>query len=445
MSKLSIFVGLLALAIVGASFLEEAKKAHYAVLVAGSNGYWNYRHQADVFHAYHILVNNGMPKENIILFAYDDIANNSENPFRGKVFNKPSQGPGQDYYEGVHIDYKGKDVTPENFLKVLLGNKSAMNGIGSGRVLESGPTDNVFINFSDHGATGLIAFPSEELYADQLNTTIKQMFENKKYNQLVFYLEACESGSMFENLLPENINAYASTAANSEESSWGCYCGSEAMVDGKDIGSCLGDLYSVVWMEDSDLLTSNETIKDQFGVILQKVTQSHPMEFGDKTFESTEKVVDFQGNSDSTSARVMKNFNKYAKMFFGIKEDDSQVFLDNAKKNSTVNSRDIRLNYLLNKAMKTNDEADLLELKSEQVHRQATDTIFRQFSIDLNLDVINYETGSIEFDCLRKSVNSYKHICGNFSEYTLKYVQYLSVACKAHSYETIYETLENIC
>jgi len=43
-----------------------------------------------------------------------------------------------------------------------------MEGIGSGRVLESGPNDRVFINFSDHGAAGLIAFPSSYLYVDAL-------------------------------------------------------------------------------------------------------------------------------------------------------------------------------------------------------------------------------------------------------------------------------------
>jgi legumain len=32
---------------------------HWAVLVAGSNTYSNYRHQSDVCHAYQILLNNG--------------------------------------------------------------------------------------------------------------------------------------------------------------------------------------------------------------------------------------------------------------------------------------------------------------------------------------------------------------------------------------------------
>jgi len=50
------------------------------------------------------------------------------------------------------------------------------------------------------------------------------MHDNKMYQELVFYLEACESGSMFEGILKDNLNIYAITAANAEESSWGTYC-----------------------------------------------------------------------------------------------------------------------------------------------------------------------------------------------------------------------------
>ena len=45
---------------------------------------------------------------------------------------------------------------------------------------------------------------------------------------MVLYIEACESGSMFEGLLPSNLGVYAVTASNSEESSWGTYCPSKA-------------------------------------------------------------------------------------------------------------------------------------------------------------------------------------------------------------------------
>jgi len=75
--------------------------------MAGSNSYGNYRHQADACHAYQIAKKNGVPESNIILLAYDDIANNEQNPFKGKIFNKPD---GPDVYEGCNISYKGAQV-----------------------------------------------------------------------------------------------------------------------------------------------------------------------------------------------------------------------------------------------------------------------------------------------------------------------------------------------
>lgn len=78
------------------------------------------------------------------------------------------------------------------------------------------------------------------------------MHDNKMYKELVFYLEACESGSMFDGILKDNINIYAITAANPDESSWGTYCYPDDKINGTHINSCLGDLFSVNWMEDSD-------------------------------------------------------------------------------------------------------------------------------------------------------------------------------------------------
>lgn len=67
-----------------------ATPTNWAVLVAGSYTWFNYRHQADVFHAYQMIINKGFDPKNIIVLAYDDIATDSRNPFPGKVFNKPS-------------------------------------------------------------------------------------------------------------------------------------------------------------------------------------------------------------------------------------------------------------------------------------------------------------------------------------------------------------------
>ncbi len=69
---------------------------------------------------------------------------------------------------------------------------------------------------------------------------------------MVIYIEACESGSMFENILENDLNIYGVTASNSKDSSYAAYCAPDDMVNGLEIGTCLGDFFSVNWMEDSD-------------------------------------------------------------------------------------------------------------------------------------------------------------------------------------------------
>lgn len=201
---------------------DSSIKYHWALLIAGSMGWGNYRHQADVFHAYHVLVDGGLNPSRIIVMAYDDIAHDPENPEPGKVFNMPG---GPDVYAGVRIDYKGEDVNPEVFLSVLEGNAAAVANKGSGRVLRSGPQDRVFLFYSDHGAAGVLGMPSGPfLYADQLIATLEKKAKNKGYKEMVMYIEACESGSMFEGLLDNDLSIYVTTAANAIESSWATYC-----------------------------------------------------------------------------------------------------------------------------------------------------------------------------------------------------------------------------
>jgi glycosylphosphatidylinositol transamidase (GPIT) subunit GPI8 len=70
----------------------------WALLIAGSKGYPNYRHQANICHAYQVLKSGGLQDENIIVFMYDDIAYNNENPRRGVIINRPD---GPNVYPGV--------------------------------------------------------------------------------------------------------------------------------------------------------------------------------------------------------------------------------------------------------------------------------------------------------------------------------------------------------
>ena len=100
------FIAAAALAALSAAETET----HWAVIIAGSNTYGNYRHQADTHHAVKIMLANGIARENIIHMAYDDIADARHNPYPGQIFNKPTEAgtPGVNVYDKSEIDYSGR-------------------------------------------------------------------------------------------------------------------------------------------------------------------------------------------------------------------------------------------------------------------------------------------------------------------------------------------------
>merc|ERR1739848_83881 len=101
--------------IIIALILTTISADQYAVLVAGSNGFMNYRHQSDVCHSYHLLLEKGVPADNIIVMSYNDVASSDDNPTPNTLYNKPTKGAGIDVNKGCIIDYEKGDVTPENY------------------------------------------------------------------------------------------------------------------------------------------------------------------------------------------------------------------------------------------------------------------------------------------------------------------------------------------
>ncbi|GAA56649.1 legumain [Clonorchis sinensis] len=214
--------------------------------------------RADVYHAYQVVRANKVPAENIITLAYDDIAKNPKNPFKGKVFHDYEH---EDVYKGVVIDYRGKDVTAKNFLKVLRGDKTLE--ANRKKVLKSGPDDYVFIFYSGHGLDGLLTFPVGDVSLVNLGLCHGveryprlHVFE-KKYKKLVMYVEACYAGSMFRDVLPSNMGVYVTTSSNPVEQSWSVFC-----LD-KFIDVCLADEYSYAWITDSQYKDLKKRTLDQ--------------------------------------------------------------------------------------------------------------------------------------------------------------------------------------
>ena len=291
----SISIALLVLALASAS--------NWAVLVCGSNHFYNYRHHADIAHAYQVLKKGGFDANHIITMMYNDVPYDKQNPFPGELYNHPGDDV-PNVYEGVIVDYEKEDVSADNLIKVLTGDE----------VLKSNKDDNVFLFYSDHGGAGIIGLPGGNLYADDLLGAIKTMHEKQMYKKFLLYIEACHSGSMFVNL-PEDMNVVAVTAANPEESSWGWYCDSEAVVKGKKLGTCLGDEFAISWMERVENGDRKENLEDQFNYLVKQVTKSHVSRYGDVSFKN-DSIGDFIGYASANE--------KYVEPQYSFKQWDSR-------------------------------------------------------------------------------------------------------------------------
>lgn len=78
------------------------------------------RQTESLHYRYRTVKRLGIPDSNIILMLADDAACNSRNHFPGCVF--ANRGHALDLYgENIEVDYRGYEVTVENFLRLLTG------------------------------------------------------------------------------------------------------------------------------------------------------------------------------------------------------------------------------------------------------------------------------------------------------------------------------------
>lgn len=413
---------------------KDEEGTRWAILIAGSAGYWNYRHQADVCHAYQILKRGGLKDENIIVFMYDDIAYNSENPYPGKIINKPD---GPDVYEGVPKDYTGADVTVSNFYAAILGDKDGIKG-GSGKVVDSGPNDHIFIYYTDHGGPGVLGMPtSPNLYADEFVATLKKKAASGTFKELVIYLEACESGSIFEGLLPEGLNIYVTTASNAEESSWGTYCPGMYPPPPPEYETCLGDLYSVAWMEDTEQENlRKETLEDQYVIVKSRTsnhntyrTGSHVMQYGDINIdvEELERYLGFDPANENVTKPELPE----------LLASNSEIFTNAPQREADL----IHLRHKFTNAEKGSlrEAAAAEELARTILHRKHLDDsvkLIGEILFENSIEKLNEvrPAGTVLVDdwaCLKAMVRTYEASCGALTQYGMKHMRAFANICNA--------------
>jgi len=187
-----------------AGITYPALSGQYAVLVQGSNGWTNYRHQADVLSVYQMLKKNGFDDDHIILVLDKALASDSKNPEPGII---RAEDGGKDLMSGSTIDYDNADLTSADICNILLGVKSDKTPV----VLPKDAGQNVMLFWSGHGhnrtsngADELVwrdADTGRGMTADLLRQTVSQMQQQGSYRKMLILTEPCFSEAVITPLV----------------------------------------------------------------------------------------------------------------------------------------------------------------------------------------------------------------------------------------------------
>jgi len=293
----------------GISF-DNPKQLH-AVLVSAvwfDDAYCslNYAPEAEIAQTYHLLLDNGVPAENIILFMNNSFTNGSCNPFPGTLYTDVNRS--RNYNEGLKIDYIGEEVNIQNYLAVLTGDKSKVSG-GSGRVLNSSENDRVFVSHEGHGGSGVLVISDQGyLTLKDLNDALKEANEKKMFKELTYYIMACHSGSMFNGQLDSNGNIYGLTAANPELLTYPNQK-IEEVKGGLEYLIYVNTQFGHAWLSDSEINgTITHTLEDQYKTVFPQVN-STPSQYGNLNI-TNELISSFEGVNRNKSQIKAKSTHK---------------------------------------------------------------------------------------------------------------------------------------
>uniref|UniRef100_A0A1A8MKP4 GPI-anchor transamidase n=1 Tax=Nothobranchius pienaari TaxID=704102 RepID=A0A1A8MKP4_9TELE len=190
-------------------FFSSGHTNNWAVLVCTSRFWFNYRHVANTLSVYRSVKRLGIPDSHIVLMLADDMACNHRNPKPATVFSHRNMELNV-YGDDVEVDYRGYEVTVENFLRVLTG-RLPPSTPRSKRLL-SDDRSNILIYLTGHGGNGFLKFQdSEEISNVELADAFEQMWQKRRYNELLFIIDTCQGASMYERFYSPNIMALASS------------------------------------------------------------------------------------------------------------------------------------------------------------------------------------------------------------------------------------------
>jgi len=150
----------------------------------------------------------GIPDSQIILMLAEDIPCNERNYYKGQVFNNARKNL-ELYGDDVEVDYRGKEVTVENFLRVLSGKHPP--GTPASKRLDTDQSSNIFIYITGHGGDEFIKLQDMEILSSMdIADAFEQMHARKRYKEILFAVDTCQANTLFSQFRSPGIMAIGS-------------------------------------------------------------------------------------------------------------------------------------------------------------------------------------------------------------------------------------------
>ena len=314
----------------------------YAMVFGTKDNWHNYSITSDPCRVYDDLIKAGIKPENIIFMAYSTDLNDRQNPYPGMIFTDPAPNTDGDWAKyGCfdHLDYTDKEINPEVFLGILSGDKEGVakaTGKENPKVLAATPDDTVFTYFIDHGSDELVCIGDGYVYAKDMIAAFKTAHEKKLYGKWVWFMEACHSGSMFENKLPADWDIYIMTSSDAHHNAYMSNCPPDDAVAGKHLNTCMAGLWDnayLDYLENKPDCTIGE-IFDAVKAQVAKTSNQNVCEWGDMAFRDM-KVSEFFGELPAPSFRkahkpvtntvVLDEVPKHLAMWKAIRADKAEL------------------------------------------------------------------------------------------------------------------------
>lgn len=108
------------------------------------------------------------------------------------------------YGEHVEVDYRGYEVTVDAFLRVLTGRHD--DAVPRSKRLLTDDSSNVLVYMTGHGGDEFLKFQDyEEVTSMAIADAFEQMYQQRRYNEILFVIDTCQANTMYKTFYSPNI------------------------------------------------------------------------------------------------------------------------------------------------------------------------------------------------------------------------------------------------